>query len=692
MPRPIITTSIPPLYKKAIESETAAQFADHPAKTPAELFGRGLCRTAIGRWLDARQDFQAAMAEIGDPCLVELAYLDLSAFEELDAIRDEMQIIAERNVSSPMLAGRALHVAGLAAGKRSQYTEAVDLLLRASSQFQLAGCQLGHAQVLDSVGMFLASQGRLEDAIHHYALSIAGKAVVGNIDGIALSLGQMGRVHLQAGRFQRALECFKTDLEIVDTLGDQRTKCGLLTNIGRVHLASGDLQTAEQALLRARELASSPENQFKDHHVFACKDLVQVCSLTNRGVDARLFLAEARQLIGNSPNPYFRAHVAHAEGILEQRSNPRLSELLLREAVGTFQELEVPEFEIESQIALAQTLIMTSNPSEAWEVVLSGLRNARSKSIYRLLPKLNSLIEALRGGQVARSSATSDGSEHATLLNRYLIRDKLGAGTFGEVYRVYDCQRTEEVALKILRTGGLYNPRERNKLQHALRQELAIGTNLHPHPGIVRIHDIDTLETGDLCIVQQLVQGSPLTRLISPMGTKNLQGTLVILAYIAEALAHLHDLKIIHRDLKPANIIVQPNGLPILIDFGISVIGNRRVPANLEIQGTLPYMSPEQARGKRIDGRSDLYSLGVIAYELLTGDRPIQPRIAWKDAVQDISYLQPQRLIHKNGSLPLVLDGLVLSLLQKRPYRRPADAASVAVAIREIIRKEVHIV
>src|SRR5215471_11632845 len=208
-----------------------------------------------------------------------------------------------------------------------------------------------------------------------------------------------------------------------------------------------------------------------------------------------------------------------------------------------------------------------------------------------------------------------------TRLGSYEILAALGAGGMGEVYRARDTKLKRHVALKVLPEAFANDPERMARFQ----REAEVLASLN-HPNIAHIYGVE-----DRALVMELVEGE------SPKGPMPFDEAWHIASQIAAALEYAHDKGIVHRDLKPANVKVTPEGVVKLLDFGLAkaFAGQGESPADIEnlptltigatevgvILGTAAYMSPEQARGKPVDKRADIWAFGVVLYELLTGER-----------------------------------------------------------------------
>src|ERR1700741_452603 len=237
-------------------------------------------------------------------------------------------------------------------------------------------------------------------------------------------------------------------------------------------------------------------------------------------------------------------------------------------------------------------------------------------------------------------------------LRSYRIGSKLGAGGMGVVYKAVDSHLDRTVAIKVLGGAAVSAARERRFVQEA---KAASSLN---HPNIVTIYDIDTQEAEGKpvrYIAMEYVAGETLEHLIGRKGLA-VATALKYAAQIADALAAAHAAGIVHRDLKPANVMVTPQGVVKVLDFGLAKLHEEgQADAFAEtlhgdgaslteegtILGTVAYMSPEQADGKRVDARSDIFSFGSVLYEMATGQRAF-PGGAQLASLSAVLYKDPQ--------------------------------------------------
>jgi len=250
-------------------------------------------------------------------------------------------------------------------------------------------------------------------------------------------------------------------------------------------------------------------------------------------------------------------------------------------------------------------------------------------------------------------------------LGRFQLRERLGDGGFGEVFRAYDPRLDRDVAVKVLKQA---NPTER-VMERFFREARAVARL--DHPNIVTVLD-SGFDDGRCWVAYQLVGGHPLWwyrdhhRMDAPTVARIIRG-------LADALDHSHGMGVVHRDLKPANVLIDDEGRPRLIDFGLARRSDYESELTREgaIVGTPAYMSPEQALGqtRQVDERSDVYSLGVIFYELLHGRRP-------DESVRSSIVKQPGAAAAL--SIPEALDRICTKAMATNPGSRHATARALA--------------
>jgi serine/threonine-protein kinase len=256
---------------------------------------------------------------------------------------------------------------------------------------------------------------------------------------------------------------------------------------------------------------------------------------------------------------------------------------------------------------------------------------------------------------------------------RYEVIDEIGDGAMGRVYRAWDPAVNRVVAVKTIKSEYLTRDTADEYLKRFHREaQSAGGLN---HPAIVRVFDL-----GDDYLVMELVEGRTLHRLIRDEGRLAPAESLRLLAPVADAVDHAHRAGIVHRDIKPANIMVQPDGQPKLMDFGVAKIEASVMTTAGQVLGSPSYMSPEQIAGLDVTGRSDLYSLAVVAYEMLTGQPPFQGRTITQ-VIYKVMHEAPPPPRQWNAALPARYDGVFARALAKDPAARFRTAGELVAAL-----------
>jgi predicted Ser/Thr protein kinase len=249
--------------------------------------------------------------------------------------------------------------------------------------------------------------------------------------------------------------------------------------------------------------------------------------------------------------------------------------------------------------------------------------------------------------------------------NRYQIDGELGQGGMGTVYKGFDSTLERDVAIKMM-TETRLGTEGRNRLLHEAKAIAKLS-----HLNIITVFDAGEFEQSPY-IVMEYVEGVNLY----DEPPKDIEEIILIMKQVCAALSHAHEHGIIHRDLKPENVILTPNGTVKLMDFGLARSLSSRLTSEGTILGTVFYLAPEQAQGHAVDPRSDLYSLGVMMYELVTGELPFLADDPLAVVSQHIhAPVVPPRA--KNANIPPALEVLILQLMRKDPAERPACAQEV---------------
>src|SRR5215813_12483997 len=283
-----------------------------------------------------------------------------------------------------------------------------------------------------------------------------------------------------------------------------------------------------------------------------------------------------------------------------------------------------------------------------------------------------------------------------TKLGRYEIRSKIGAGGMGEVYLAHDTRLDRKVALKVLPAEVASNQERMRRFEQEAKAAAALN-----HPNIAHIYEIGESEAVNF-IAMEYVEGATLREKIHRERTE-LKKLMRYLQQVAEGLAKAHAAGIVHRDLKPDNVMITRDGYAKILDFGLAKLTEQTKPPGVEteaptevmrqplstpgvIMGTVGYMSPEQAEGKTVDHRSDIFSFGCLLYEAATGQRAFECE-STIDTLHKIVHAPVPLVKDVNASAPGDLTRIVRRCLAKDPDDRYQSIKEAAIELRELRRE-----
>ena len=255
--------------------------------------------------------------------------------------------------------------------------------------------------------------------------------------------------------------------------------------------------------------------------------------------------------------------------------------------------------------------------------------------------------------------------------DRYQIIKTIGEGGMANVYLAYDTILDRNVAVKVLR-GDLAGD---EKFVRRFQRE-ALSSSSLSHPNIVETYDVGE-DDGMYYIVMEYIAGKTLKQLIKKRGALTLSEVVDIMLQLTDGIAHAHDSYIIHRDIKPQNIMIMENGLVKITDFGIAMAMNAtQLTQTNSVMGSVHYLPPEQATGKGSSVKSDIYSLGILMYELLTGTLPFKGDNAVEIALKQMKEPLPDVTMY-NPEIPMPIENILLKATAKNPKNRYQDARSM---------------
>ncbi len=267
-------------------------------------------------------------------------------------------------------------------------------------------------------------------------------------------------------------------------------------------------------------------------------------------------------------------------------------------------------------------------------------------------------------------------------LGRYQITGSLGKGAMGMVYKGVDPAINRPVALKTIRLDFVNDPNELAELKERLHREAQAAGKLS-HPNIVTIYDVGS-EGSLQFIAMECLEGRTLEEMIKKKVQFNYRIIAQIIVQICHALQYAHELGIVHRDIKPANIMVLKDYRVKVMDYGIARIDSNSMTKTGIAMGTPNYISPEQLKGRKSDHRADIFSLGVVMYEMLLGKRPFKGENI-TSLIYAIINNEPEKPSNVNPQIPLLFDHIIMKALQKDPAMRYQKASEIATALADFV-------
>ena len=265
---------------------------------------------------------------------------------------------------------------------------------------------------------------------------------------------------------------------------------------------------------------------------------------------------------------------------------------------------------------------------------------------------------------------------------RYQVIRTIGEGGMANVYLAYDTILDREVAVKVLR-GDLAND---EKFVKRFQREAKAASSLN-HPNIVEMYDVGE-DDGNYFIVMEYVSGKTLKSLIKKRGALSLSETIDIMLQLTSGIACAHDSYIIHRDLKPQNVMILEDGRVKITDFGIAVaLNSAELTQTNSVMGSVHYLPPEQANGSGATVKSDIYSLGILMYELLTGKLPFKGDNAVEIALKHMKEKLPS-IIEQNPNIPQSVENVVIKACAKNPENRYDSVKEMHEDLKTVLSEE----
>ncbi len=563
---------------------------------------------------------------------------------------------------------RFLNARGLVMNRMGQRSEALGDLLESSTIFASIGDNAGAAQVLRSIALVLSWRSDRESALALLrAISEASEDRV----NVALSLFEAGRLEIEIGRPRDAYRFFQRGLDVggdvPPAVERDRARIGAL-----------------QALVSARDIAAAQT-------VAAAVDLDQLATPRLRHLarieHARIALAqgalEAADAVlvevraGLPPDPEKFEHIEYAHVAAEaQLARKSYSEALttVGHVIARYADDNLPGREILARVIESQIFDALGRSEDADRTLAVALRCAVAANLPGHADAVRERLAARGRSQNVWVPGLSLAPTKLSSADRFVRRRPLGAGGFGAVSRAYDLELGTEIALKSLRLKAIYDAAVLEDRRRAAELEVAAASRIQ-HPGVGRVYGLLDEPDGDALLARELVEGPTLRE---AMQTKlHLAEKLGLLAQLAHCLAAIHAAGIVHRDLKPENVVLRDGISPVIIDFGISAIG--QVLEGKDAPNTANYAAPEQTKAGWADARSDIYAMGVMTYEILLGRLPPPAPMGFA-AFFDRRGKTILRELRAAG-VPQNPTTLVAQMLAASPRRRPQSAREIALRL-----------
>ena len=620
---------------------------------------------------------------------------------------------------------RTLGYCGMLLSGLGRLWPAVDAVQGALAVFRELGDTKGMAAANNNLGVLFNTLGDYQKALEYNLEALRLEEFLGRKNGIANNLNSVGNIYSQLGDHLKARDYYTRALELFEELNEKFGTATVLNNVGNTYEKVGQddaaLKYFERSLVIGRELgvrAVEAEALGGIGSVFKKRQRYDEALLQYlRVIELEKETGAVAELAGTYHN------IAETL-LLQKRPGEALAYLEKALAIGketrsqetldTVYRLKAQCYEAKGDYRNAYESEVLS--SEARAAMLDQQRSrkiaelqekydadARKRQI-ELLSKDNELLKKdgeirrlalsrtrlVAGLLLALSALAAAGVllffrrfrylftfwKKRSYVGHYRIVDTIASGGMGVVYRAVDLsQGARPFAVKVIREELSSDPAVRQRFVN----EAAIVDQLH-HPNIIRIFERGEHD-GKLFIAMELLNGPSLADVIRRGETVPVPDCLGIMSQLADALAKIHSKGIVHRDLKPENVVlVEADGgknVVKLLDFGLATSHSlTRLTQTGMILGTISYLPPEQITDRSVTAASDLYSLGVVAYELLTLRKPF-PGETPADIIKQILDREPAAPISFRPEIPERLNGLILEMLSKNPASRPDDAALV---------------
>lgn len=607
--------------------------------------------------------------------------------DDLDRNADAGNVVTvlrdiEAQASGPPLRSRFLYVRAIAYNRLGLWSEAIGDLYDAAKLSESLDDRESLTDIYRTIAFVHAWRGQSREAALALLRAIAeGDALEGRVP-LAHSLIEAGRLQMEIGHPREARALLRRGLAIGDVDLPQRERQRAYVTLLQALVATGTPETMEEARVHAEGAKAALEGASPRLHILTHLEQTRIHKTASDFKAAHLALAQAQALAPPDSQAFEHTEIAQVRAeLLLDEGEAEEAATLLKTVISRYADDDLASREVGARFMLSRALDAMGRADEADQMLTAALRRALARSLPGHIDHARSRI-ASRGGH---ERAWRDGEQPAgwsanDSADRFVRRRPIGAGGFASVTRAYDLELGTEVALKTSQLEGVYDTGLRHQLAEAARIEIEAASRIH-HPGVARVLGLLSEANDNLVLVEEFVEGPSLRQAMRSLPQR--AQALELLSRIAFALAAIHGVGIVHRDLKPDNILLRGGTAPVIIDFGIALL---KTSGQAGRAGTVTYMSPEQARGGHLDRRSDLYSFGLVACELLTGELPkLKPGFGPLILASRGTIATVRNSLLQKG-LPADLAAFLARMVAPHRYWRPASAAIAARTFAKIAR------
>lgn len=524
--------------------------------------------------------------------------------------------------------------------------KALGYFQKAIKTYEEQGNKQGYSDSTMVIGITYFDLKNYDSALEYYQKALEMAEELRDKRGIGYALGNIGSVHQELKEYKKALEYFYKSLLIVEEINDKNQMALTFIGIGFCHTQLREYDTALENLQQALKIGKE----------------IKVKGLLKMSYEnfSQLYAARGDH---KKALEYYQLFHQTDEEILNDKSNKQINEL---------QE----KYEAEKK---AKEIEWLKKNYEIQRLKLSKERITRYALIIGLILVL--IISVLLFKKYLYLFAFWKKEKY---VGQFRLIEKLGSGAMGSIYKAHNLiDKSDIAAVKILRDEFFTDDNSKKRF----KREAAIIDKLR-HPNIIRIFEVGTSKE-KLFLAMEFLEGKTLEDKIREEGQLNLRESLHIMVQISDAITYIHSKNIIHRDLKPANImLIEKNGDPNfvkLLDFGLAKMElETRLTQSGNFLGTLQYLAPEQVLDAYSVPANDIFSMGVIFYHMLCGERPFTGETAI-DIMRQVIIKEPPKVSECSPDIPGELDTLVMNMLDKEPGQRPS-AESVRDTLQRLRR------